>query len=83
MRSYDDNLARLCAILQPHAKDGAPVVEDTMLATELGLDSAQFLELILEIEESFDISIPLNVLPDVYTVKDLVMELEKLLGPAQ
>lgn len=83
MQSYDENLARLCAILQPHAKDGAPVVEDTVLATELGLDSAQFLELILEIEELFDISIPLNVLPNVSTVKDLVLELEKLLGSGQ
>ena len=38
------------------------------------------MEVLLEVEDGFDISIPLNVLPNVVTVEDLSIELEKLLG---
>lgn len=83
MQSYDEILTRLSITLQPHAKAGVAIGDETMLATDLGLDSAQLMELILEIEEQFDISIPLNVLPQVYSVKDLVVELQKLLQKNQ
>jgi acyl carrier protein len=59
------------------------VDEDTMLASDLGIDSAQLMEVLLEVEDEFDISIPLNILPNVYTVKDLTDELQKLLGSAR
>ena len=83
MQSYDEILTRLTTTLQPYTKDNVAIRDDTMLASDLGLDSGQLMELILEIEEQFDISIPLNVLPGVYNVKDLVVELQKLLEPAQ
>ncbi|MFT4564790.1 MAG: acyl carrier protein [Gammaproteobacteria bacterium] len=34
----------------------------------------------LEVEDEFDVSIPMNVLPNVVTVNDLMVELDKLLG---
>lgn len=82
MQSYEENLVRLCNILQRHADADIAVGEDTMLTSDLGIDSAQLLEVLLEVEDEFDISIPLNVLPNVYTARDLTVELEKLLGSA-
>lgn len=79
MQSYDEILATLCKVLQHHANADMVVVEDTLLASDLGIDSAQLMEVLLDVEDEFDISIPLNVLPNVYTVKDLNVELEKLL----
>jgi acyl carrier protein len=32
----------------------------------------------MEIEDRFDISVPLNILPEVHTVRDLALQLEKL-----
>lgn len=52
--------------------------ENTKLVGHLNLDSVQIMELIVIIEDRFDISIPLNVLPDVKTVKDLAVQIEKL-----
>lgn len=52
--------------------------EDTQLSEQLNLDSLQVMELILDVEDHFDISIPVSVLKDVKTVKDLVMQIEKL-----
>ena len=80
MRTQEENLAKLCNVLQQNAKLDVVVGAETMLATDLGVDSAQLMEVLLEVEDEFDISIPLNVLPNVVTVKDLSIELEKLLG---
>ena len=82
MQSYEETLAQLCTVLQRHANADIVVGADTMLASDLGIDSTKLLEVLLEVEDEFDISIPLNVLPNVSTVKDLTVELEKLLGSA-
>jgi acyl carrier protein len=50
-----------------------------VLTADLELDSAQLMELVLEIEEEFDISVPLNILPDVQTVRDLALQLHAIL----
>ena len=80
MQSHEQNLAQLCAVLQRHAQTDVTVAADTMLASDLGIDSAQLMEVLLEVEDEFDISIPLNVLPNICTVDDLTAELDKLLG---
>jgi acyl carrier protein len=80
MQSDEENLSKLCRVLQQHAKSDVVVSADTLLASDLGIDSAQLMEVLLEVEDEFDISIPLNVLPNVYSVNDLYVELQKLLG---
>ena len=45
---------------------------------DLALDSLQVMNLLLEIEDKFDISIPVNILPDVKTVRDLALQIENL-----
>ena len=37
-------------------------------------------DLVTEAEDRFDISIPLNVLPDVHTVRDFTRQVQALLG---
>ena len=56
------------------------MTEATELVADLGLDSVQVMELLLEAEERLDISIPLNILPSVRTVRDLALELHRLAG---
>jgi acyl carrier protein len=36
------------------------------------------MELMLDVEDHFDISVPVSVLPEVKTVKDLAMQIEIL-----
>ena len=78
MPDYDTFLVRIFEILRPFAKQGILLNEDSELVTDLGLTSLQVMELIEQIEDSFDISIPLNILPDIRTVRDLGQQLEKL-----
>jgi len=48
--------------------------------TDLGLDSLRVMKLVVEVEDRFDISIPINILPNVRTIKDFAVQLETLLG---
>ena len=46
--------------------------------TDLGFDSLQVLEAIAELEERFDISIPLNDVPVTRTVEQVVAQVSAL-----
>jgi len=50
------------------------------LVTELGFDSLQVLEMIAELEERFDVSIPLNDVPATRTVQQVVAQVAALVG---
>jgi len=78
MPEYNEFLTRIFEILKPFAKQGIILNEDSELVTELGLTSLQVMELIEQIEDHFDMSIPLNILPDIRTIHDLARQLEKL-----
>jgi len=47
---------------------------------DLGLDSLKVMKIVESVEDSLDISIPLNILPDVRTVKDFALQIQKLIG---
>ena len=79
MMSNSDTLTKLLEILRPYTKEGQTVGEETEIVAELGLDSMQVMQLLLKIEDEFDISIPLNNVPHIQTVKELTLEVERLL----
>ena len=70
----------LIEILKPFVPQGQAISEDTDLVADLGLDSLKVMKILESAENSFDISIPLNVLPDVRTVKDFALQIQKLNG---
>jgi acyl carrier protein len=80
MASYNDILTKVYSVLTPFAKEEQPLTEETGLVADLGLDSMQVMRLLLEIEDYFDISIPVNILPDIRTIRDLAVQLEKLVN---
>ena len=79
MSQYEDILAQIYSVLQEVARDNQEINETTNLVVDLGLDSMAVMELLAAIEDRFDISIPLNILPDVRTVKDLASQIQQLM----
>lgn len=78
MASYTHILNRLIDQIRPMADAEVELREDTDLIDELGLDSVLVMDLILEIEDEFDISVPVNVLADVRTLGDLAKAIQQL-----
>jgi acyl carrier protein len=50
------------------------------LVADLGFDSLQVLEVVAELEDRFDISIPLNDVPTTRTVGQVVEQVARLVG---
>jgi acyl carrier protein len=80
MHDYQTFLQALKEILKPFVPPGQVVNEDTDLVSDLGLDSLKVMKILESVEDRFDISIPLNVLPEVRTVKDFALQIQKING---
>ena len=75
---YPHILAEICAELTTLTQGRIEIGEDTDLVGDLNLDSLQVMNFMLQIEDHFDISIPVSILPDVRSVKDLALQIERL-----
>jgi acyl carrier protein len=61
----------LCDMLQRYNKEQIPLTADTSLGSELNIDSVEVMDLIMEIEDKFNIDIPINLISDVERIEDL------------
>lgn len=57
--------------LAPYNKSGIELTAATDINADLNIDSVAILDLLMTIEDAYDISIPINRLADVRTVGDL------------
>ncbi len=64
--------ADLVLLVQRVGGLATPIRLDSSIALDLGFDSIRVLELVAEIEEHFDITVPLNELDGIKTVGDIV-----------
>ncbi len=80
MHADEKIMEKLTEILKPFVPEGQVLREDTDLVTDLGLDSLKVMKILESVEDAFDISIPLNVLPEVRTVKDFALQIGKIDG---
>lgn len=71
---------QLIALIQPLLDEPATIEPDTDLVNEVGLPSLKVMELIVEVEDTYDISYPLNQLQDVRTVRDLADSVRELIA---
>lgn len=56
-----------------------PIREETDLINDLGFDSLRVMEMLHEVEDTFDITYPLNDLSDLRTVKDFVLQIQQII----
>lgn len=78
MTEYQEYLDFLISALASQNKKQLVLSENTALVADIGLSSLEVMEFIEKIEDHFDISIPLNILPDVNTIGDLAKKVRDL-----
>ena len=79
MQSKEDILEQLFKLVRPYSEQPIELREQTRLIDDVGLNSMKVMELVMQIEDHFDISVPLNILPDVQTIGEFAEQLQKLL----
>ncbi len=65
--------------LAPYNKKGIELTETTDINADLNIDSVAILDLLMSIEDAYDISIPINLLADVRTVGDLTATVQGMI----
>ncbi|MBS0298994.1 MAG: acyl carrier protein [Gammaproteobacteria bacterium] len=76
--NYDEIMRLLCDRLSSLTNSDTQISPETNLISQLSIDSIKLLNLIMEVEDTFDISIPINALADVQTVRELVDLVHKI-----
>jgi acyl carrier protein len=76
--SYETILKEIFRRLEAHAKAGKALGETTDLNRDLNLDSLAVMELMFELEDRFNISVPMNLLPEVSTIGDLAKLVQRI-----
>ena len=79
LQNYDTLLKQICELLDVLVEEDIELREESDFVADLGFDSLKVMKLLEKVEDHYDISIPLNILPDIQTVKDFVLQLEKLM----
>lgn len=73
-----DVRAAVLEVLGPFNKTGVTLEDGTRFTEDLNFDSLLVMEFIAALEDRLDISVPLNVLPDIETVGQLVAKTEEI-----
>lgn len=61
----------ICNLLGPYNPEQKALTAETDIPAELNIDSVGILDFIMEVEDHFDIEIPINVVSETRTVGDL------------
>jgi acyl carrier protein len=73
-----DILTTLLGFLERFPTKSCELTAQTDLSADLSLDSVSMMEVLVEVEDHYDISLPLNMVANVNTVQDLVDEIRPL-----
>lgn len=70
----DDDLVfrKICSLLEPINHKGVKLTRDTDLIADLEVDSVSVLDIVMDIEDNYDISIPVNTISETKTIGELV-----------
>jgi acyl carrier protein len=80
MTASDDTFTTLCQLLEPFNTAKIALKADTDISADLNIDSVSVMDFVMEVEDHFNIDIPLNVLSDTRSIADLVNVVEDRLG---
>ena len=80
MQDYETILEQIYKLLDPLVEEGINMQEGSDFVADLGFDSLKVMKFLEKVEDHYDISIPLNILPDIQTVKDFVMQLQRIIS---
>jgi acyl carrier protein len=72
----DRTVEQICKLLHPFNSNGAALSANTDISSDLNIDSVTVMDFVMEVEDHFDIEIPLNLLSEMRTIGDLAKVVE-------
>ena len=70
--------AEICVHLEPYQGGEKPITGETVIAKDLTIDSLAIMDMVMELEDRFDVSIPMSVIAEIHTVDQLADTIQDL-----
>lgn len=70
---------QIVELMAPFNQKSVSITTDTTFATDLELDSLSVMDMLAAIEDHFDVTVPLNILPDLENVGQVAEAIKKIL----
>lgn len=77
MNEQDDIIAQIVKLLAPFNTQGIALTPETDISSDLNIDSVAVMDFVMEVEDHFDIEIPLNEVSETRTVAELAAVVAK------
>ena len=73
-----DVIREICLHLEPYQAGEKPIIGETVIAKDLTIDSLAIMDMVMELEDRFDVSIPMSVIAEIHTVDQLADTIQDL-----
>ena len=71
-------IREICLHLEPYQVGEKPITGKTVIAKDLTIDSLAIMDMVMELEDRFDVSIPMSVIAEIHTVDQLADTIQDL-----
>lgn len=71
-------IREICLHLEPYQAGEKPITGATVIAKDLTIDSLAIMDMVMELEDRFDVAIPMSVIAEIHTVDQLADTIQEL-----
>jgi acyl carrier protein len=71
-------IREICQHLAPNQVGEKPITGETVIAKDLAIDSLAIMDMVMELEDRFDVSIPMSIIAEIHTVDQLADTIQDL-----
>lgn len=78
--SPEDIFNKICELLKPYNPENRPITLQSGIVSDLEVDSVAVFDLVMALEDHYDVSIPMEMVSDIKTVGELVNAVKQLIS---
>lgn len=78
MPDQDEVFAKVCELLKPYNPENRPITMQSGIVSDLEVDSVAVFDLVMGLEDHYDVSIPMEMVSDIKTVGELCSAIKQL-----
>jgi len=78
MPDKNEIFAKVCELLKPYNPENRPITLQSGIVSDLEVDSVAVFDLVMGLEDHYDVSIPMEMVSDIKTVGELCAAIKQL-----
>ena len=78
MPQKEEIFEKVCELLKPYNPENRPITMQSGIVSDLEVDSVAVFDLVMGLEDHYDVSIPMEMVSDIKTVGELCTAIKQL-----